>query len=102
VIVQGVKVEKEEVLSFREFLPGSAGAMLLGKVVLRLEKQGHDALRDRGSGIEALRYAQGWLDAMGRFEAIVQAMLAVDVETGETEEEAENEEEGQEAIDVDF
>jgi hypothetical protein len=98
-VVQGVKCEKEEILDLRGVLPATPAAALLAKIVMRLEKEGHDALRDRGAGLEALRYAQGFLDALGRFEAIAQAMLVVDLERPE-EDDAEDAVE--EAVDVDF
>lgn len=98
-VIQRVKCEKEEVLDFRGFIPNTPAAMLLGKIVVRLEKEGHDALRERSASLEALRYAQGWLDALGRFEAIAQSMLAVDLEKPEEEQTEDFEEE---AVDVDF
>ena len=98
-IVQGVKCEKDEVLDFRGFIPNTPAANLLAKIVLRLEKEGHDMLRERSASLEVLRYAQGFLDSLGRFEAIAQSMLSFDLERPEEEIVEDYEEE---AVDVDF
>ena len=92
-ILFGVETSKQEVESLRGFLPGEAGAVLLGKIIFKLEQEGFKMLRDKGAGVEVLRYAQGFLDSLGRFEAMSRAMLGVDLERVEDEDEIEIDEE---------
>jgi hypothetical protein len=87
--ILGIETSKQEVLSLREFLPGSAAAELLAKVLFKMEQEGLSGLRNVGHGIEAVRYHQGWLDALSRFEGMTRALLGVDLEKPDVDEDAE-------------
>lgn len=82
-ILFGIETNKQEVESLRGFIPGEPGAILLGKIIFKLEQEGLRMLRDRGQTLEAMRYAQGFIDSVEQFENIARGMLGVDLERAE-------------------
>jgi hypothetical protein len=99
VIVEGIRVEKDEKASLDQFMPSSPGARLLGKILLAMEDGGLTFVRDPGQGLDSIRYWQGYLAAVGELHRKLRKISNANWFEGDIDEEAEKEEED---INVDF
>lgn len=98
-IVEGMKVEKAEKISMDSFLPDSPAAVLLGKILLKIEGEALSELKNPVATLENLRFNQGILAGLGSFHKLTRMVLMRDWIDGEDEELGEDQEE---VTDVDF
>lgn len=96
---QGIEFNEMELMGLKGFLLDSTGGSLLGKILMDVREEGYEGIRDAGAPIERLRYCQGLLDGLDRFQSIAQRIAAID--PLEYKDEDENmEDEDEEAVDV--
>lgn len=98
-IVEGIRISKEEKDGIDLVFPDSPAAKVLAKMLVQMEASATVELKSPGSNLEQVRYEQGYLAAIDEIWRKIKKISAAhwsDVE--EQEEDGENEE----VIDVDF
>jgi len=99
VIVEGIRITKEEKESIDQVFPDSLAASVVAKMLVAMEASGTAALKDPGSNMERIRYAQGYIKAIDEVWDKIKKISAAHWSDVEEQEGVEEEEED---INVDF
>ena len=106
-MILGVPFTEEELRSFKEFAPASKGAVLLERIMQKVEMDAQRTLASIGSSRKQIRFAQGKIQAIADVSEIARRLCELtdeQVEILKNADEAGDEEqtEEMEAIDVGF
>ncbi len=99
-IVEGIEFGEMELRGLRGAMLDGAAGELLGKVLLRVQEEGFDGVRDAQASIERIRYSQGLLDGLDRFQKIVGRIVAIDPDEINENEDIQEDLEEEEVADV--